>query len=169
MRKCSVSQMEGLPEISRGPRRARRREMMHRGAAQPHEDDEGSMSDMRLNLDAARHAALSSFAAVATGSLGSLRQIGTSGFCSCFRLEPALFLYPVASQKPCVEFDCFLTWLALHLKQLRYTLSKSTSTSPGVQYLTCLPLFYSVYYITTCSCARVTHFDFLCSFPLIAQ
>jgi hypothetical protein len=46
---------------------------MHR-AARPHEDDEGSISDMRSNLDAARHAALTSFSAVATGSL---RQIGT--------------------------------------------------------------------------------------------
>ncbi|KAB5582253.1 galactose-binding domain-like protein [Coniochaeta sp. 2T2.1] len=64
--------MEGFQEINRGPRRARRRELMQR-VAHTHED-EGSMSEMRSSLDAARHAVLTSFSAAATGSL---RQIAT--------------------------------------------------------------------------------------------
>lgn len=153
--------MEGLPEISRGPRRARRREMMHRGAAQPHEDDEGSMSDMRLNLDAARHAALSSFSAVATGSL---RQIGTRGFCSCFCVELALFLYPLLHRSHASSLT--VSSHDLPSTSSNYTqpqLHLGCSTLPAFHYsILCIPSSHVAIR------ARVTHFSFLYSFLSIS-
>jgi hypothetical protein len=63
--------MDDFREINRGPRRARRRELMQRGASVHDDGDE----DMRSSLDAARQAALTSFSAQA---MSTLTQIGKS-------------------------------------------------------------------------------------------
>jgi hypothetical protein len=119
--------MEGLPEINRGPRRARRREMMQR-TAHPHEDDESSISDMRSNLDAARHAALTSFSAEATGSL---RQIGTLFTTKLRLLYTKSLLVEIVGFKgeAMAQVDCFPT-ARLHLNHQTATRLPTYLPSP---------------------------------------